>query len=99
MIEKDRPQKAAEWYCSASDTVMIEDRYLQAAEYANKAVKMFLKLKQYDSAIQWSEKAMEYNISGGETRTLSRQIATMIIVQMAKNDNIAAEKVYNQYRG
>lgn len=98
MIEQYRPEKAAEWYGLASDTVMLEDRYLQAAEYSNKAVKMYLKLKQYDNAILWSGKAMDYNISGGETRTLSRQIGTMIIVQLAKNDPIAAEKVYNQYK-
>lgn len=94
MLETIRPEKSAEWYGHASETVLLEDRYLQAAEYANKAVRMYLKLKDYNKAIEWAERAFEnYNLAS-ENRSAGRQICTMVIIHLARDDAIAAEKVY-----
>lgn len=99
MLELVKPEKAAEWYGLASETVLLEDRYLQAAEYANKCVRMYCKLKQYDTAVDWALKAFEsYNL-GGENRSAGRQICTIVIVHLARDDHIAAEKVYRANKG
>ena len=99
MLETIKPEKSAEWYGHCSETVLLEDRYLQAAEYANKAVRMYLKLKQYDNAIEWAEKALEdYNMAS-ENRCAGRQICTIVIIHLARDDHIAAQKVYMANKG
>lgn len=99
MLETIRPEKSAEWYGHASETVLLEDRYLQAAEYANKAVRMYLKLKDYDHAIEWSMRAFEnYNLAS-ENRSAGRQVCQLVIIHLARDDSVAAEKVYLANKG
>lgn len=99
MIESVRPEKSAEWYGHASEVVLLEDRYLQAAEYANKAVRMYLKLRQYDSAIEYAGKALENYTMASENRCAGREISTMVIIHLARDDPIAAQKVYIANKG
>nr|XP_046910798.1 gamma-soluble NSF attachment protein-like [Dermatophagoides farinae] len=94
VLETIKPEKSAEWYGRCYDITMNEDRYLQAAEYANKAVRMYLKLKNYDEAIRLSDKAFEAYITGGEERSAGRQTVTTVIIQLARDDSVAAQKAY-----
>lgn len=99
VLEKIKPEKSAEWYGNAYDVVLTEDRYLQAAEYANKAVRMYLKLKHYDNAVRWAEKAMESYLTGNETRSAGRQVCCIVLIQLAREDQVAAFKIYQANKG
>lgn len=94
-----RPEKSAEWYGHASEVTIIEDRYLQAAEYANKAVRMYLKLKQLDKAIEWANTALQHYISGGEARQTGRQTVVLVILYVAKDDQVGATKIFSANKG
>lgn len=98
MLEKHLPEKAAEWYGLASDTTAIEDRHLQAAEYANKAVRMYLKVQQYDKAVKWAETALASYVDGGESRSAGRQACVIVILHLARDEPIDAQKAYIQYK-
>lgn len=98
MLETIRPEKSAEWYGRCYEIVLNEDRYLQAAEYANKAVRMYLKLKQYENAITWSENAMESYVTGNEERSAGRQVVNTVIIHLARDDHIAAQKAYMAHK-
>ncbi|UXI19407.1 hypothetical protein NH340_JMT05350 [Sarcoptes scabiei] len=99
VLETIRPEKSAEWYGKCYDTVENEDRHLQAAEYANKAVRMYLKLKHYDQAVHWSQKAFESYLTGSEERSAGRQVVTTIIIHLAQDDSVAAQKAYMANKG
>ncbi|KAH9419423.1 hypothetical protein DERP_010635 [Dermatophagoides pteronyssinus] len=94
VLETIKPEKSADWYSRCYDITLNEDRYLQAAEYANKAVRMYLKLKNYDDAIRMSEKAFEAYVTGGEERSAGRQSVVTVIIQLARDDSVAAQKAY-----
>lgn len=99
MLEMVRPEKSAEWYGNASEVTIIEDRYLQAAEYANKAVRMYLKLKQMDKAIEWANTALQHYIAGSEPRQSGRQTVVLVILYVAKDDQVGATKIFNANKG
>ncbi|XP_054164935.1 gamma-soluble NSF attachment protein-like [Oppia nitens] len=99
MIENQRPEKAAEWYGQASEVTMIEDRPKQATEYANKAVRIFLKLKKYDNAIDWLKKAMSYLVESEDNQALGRLYVGLILIQLAREDSVAAEKAFREGKG
>lgn len=99
MLESVKPEKAAEWYGYASEVALLEDRYLTSAEYANKSVRMYLKMKQYDNAIEWAEKALENYTMASENRSAGREVCTMVIIHLARGDPIAAEKVFMNHKG
>lgn len=99
MLETIKPAKAAEWYGYAYDVVLTEDRYLQAAEYANKCVRMFLKSKQYDNAVKWAENAFDSYLAAKEERSAGRLISTLVIILLAKEDVVAAQKAYMKNKG
>jgi tetratricopeptide (TPR) repeat protein len=96
MIESKYPEKAAEWYCQASEVTMIEDRPRQAAEYANKAVRIYLKLKLYDEAVNWIRKAINYLIEAEDNQACGRLVVSLILIQLARDDIVAAQKAYQE---
>jgi tetratricopeptide (TPR) repeat protein len=96
MIESKYPEKAAEWYCQSSEVTMLEDRPRQAAEYANKAVRIYLKLKLYDSAVDWIKKAINYLIEAEDNQACGRLVVCLILVQLARDDIVAAQKAFQE---
>lgn len=96
MIESHNPEKAAQWYGQASEVTMLEDRPRQAAEYANKAVRIFLKLKKYDEAINWLRKAMNYHLEAEDNPSLGRLYIGLILVELAREDIVAAQKAFTE---
>lgn len=94
MIEAKYPEKAAEWYCQASEVTMLEDRPRQAAEYSNKAVRLFLKLKRYDDAVTWLRNAINHLQEVEDFQACGRLVVSIVLVQLAKDDFVAAQKAF-----
>ena len=60
---------------------------------------MYLKLKQYDNAVDWAEKALENYQLASENRSAGRQVSTLVIIHLARDDSIAAQKIYMANKG
>lgn len=60
---------------------------------------MYLKLKRYDQAVHWSQKAFESYLTGSEERSAGRQVVTTIIIHLAQDDSVAAQKAYMANKG
>lgn len=99
MLETVKPEKSAEWYGMASEVTLLEDRYLQAAEYANKAMRMYLKLKQMENTIQWAQTALQHYVAGAEPRQAGRQTVVLVVLYIAKEDSVAAQKIFMANEG
>ena len=51
MLEKDKPEDATGLYEKAAETVSTEDRPNVAAEYMGKAARLYVRTKNFDSAL------------------------------------------------
>ena len=98
MIENHNADKAAQWYGQASEVTMLEDRPRQAAEYANKAVRIYLKLKNYDEAVNWVRKALNYYLEAEDNPSLGRLYIGLILIELAREDVVAAQKAFSEGR-
>jgi len=96
MIESQRPEKAAQWYAQASEVTMLEERPRQAAEYANKSVRIYLKLRQYDGAVEWLRKAMNHTLEADDTQSLGRLYVGLILIELAREDIVSAQKAFRE---
>ncbi|CAG2107666.1 unnamed protein product [Medioppia subpectinata] len=96
MIESNNPEKAAEWYGQASEVTMIEERQRQAAEYANKSVRIYLKLKKYDEAVEWLRKAMNYLLEAEDNQGLGRLYVGLVLIELAREDVVSAQKAFRE---
>jgi len=98
MIESKCPEKAAQFYLSAAEVSMLENRYIQAADYSAKAAVILLKMKNYEAVNDALQKQMEYLQESSVKKTAGRVVAYMILVNLAKEDFVAAQKVFNDYK-
>jgi hypothetical protein len=95
MIENKNPEKAAAFYTQATDVSMIENKPHQAAEFAGKAARMNLKLKKLDEASDMINKQMVYLVEAESDRSCGRIVVCQVIIQLARNDGVAAQKAFN----
>jgi len=96
MIESVKPEKAAEWYSQASEVTMLEERPRQAAEYANKSVRIYLKLRRYEDAIEWLRKAMNHLLEADDRPSLGRLYVGLVLIELAHEDVVSAQKAFRE---
>lgn len=94
MIEPHNPSKAAEFYAVAADISMIEGKNFQGAEFAGKAARMHMKLKNLDAAADALMKQFQLMMETGDERQCGRIVVCQVIVQLARDDYVAAKKTY-----
>lgn len=72
---------------------MTEDRPKQASEYLTKAARLLAKAKNYDDAASTINKAILLLQESGSTGTCGRLVAALVLIQLAKEDQVAAGMV------
>ncbi|XP_074602093.1 gamma-soluble NSF attachment protein-like [Brevipalpus obovatus] len=92
MLEPVNPEKAAEFYRKAVETTLLECRTFQAADYASKAVRVYLKLQRLKDALEMLEKQMECMKEADDQRSLSRLTVHLVLVHLARDDYVAASR-------
>ena len=97
IIEAQRPIKAAQFYLSAADVSIVENRSIQADDYSAKASVIFLKLKDFENASSALQKQMEFLEDSQAKNTAGRVVAYMILVHLAREDFVSAQKAYKDY--
>lgn len=97
LIEKVDPLKAAQLYGQAAEVSSIESKSLQAAEYASKSARVYIKLKNYSEALKMLEKQMALLQEAPDERACGRLVVHLVLVQLSRDDVVAASKVFGDY--
>lgn len=93
-LESVNPEKAAEFYATASDVSMIENKCHQAAEFAAKAARVFMKLKNLDKAAEMVNTQLDHLVEASDLGGCSRVVVCLTIVHLARGDFVAAKKAF-----
>ncbi len=99
ILESKDPQGALQLYEKAAETIMVEDRPKQAAEYLTKVSRLQVKAKLWDKASDTLENAVRMLQEAGSTGTVGRLVCGMVLVELARDDTVAAAKQFAAWGG
>lgn len=99
MIESKNPEEAAKFYIMAWDTAAVEDRPQTAVEYACKGAKLLVRLKKYAEAVQVLQKCVTLSIDTGEPTGCGKLIVFILLLQIAMEDLINANRTFLDAKG
>jgi len=97
MLQQTDPQSSVKLFKEASKVSETEDSIGQAMEYTNKAARLLVKLKRYEEAEEELNHQFELVNDDGPTSNLGRVAVELFLLQLAKDDFVAASKVLNGY--
>lgn len=97
MIEKERPEDATGLYEKAAETVSTEDRPNVAAEYVGKAARLYVRTKNFESAVSCLRREVEWRREAGGQA--GQPVMGLILIELLRGDTVAAEKVFREWGG
>lgn len=97
LVEATEPEMALELYKRAADVVMGEDSPRQAAEYMSKAARILVKLKMYDQATDAIRREIGMHQQIDHMPSIGRLAVVLVLVQLARGDQVAAEKAFKEW--
>ncbi|XP_012279169.1 gamma-soluble NSF attachment protein [Orussus abietinus] len=97
LIESTEPEKALELFQRAADIVMGEDSPRQAAEYMSKVARLLVKLKMYDQAADAVRREIGMHQQIDHIPSVGRLAVALVLVQLARGDQVAAEKAFKEW--
>lgn len=77
-----------------SDTVMIEGKAYQAAEFAAKSARVNMKLKRLDEAAKMTGSQLAHLMQAEDNAQSGRVVVCLIIIHLARDDYVAAKKAF-----
>ena len=97
MLEKDRPEDATGLYEKAAETVSTEDRPNVAAEYMGKAARLYVRTKDFDSAVGCLRREVEWRREAGTQA--GQAVMGLVLIELKRGDRVASEKVFREWGG
>ncbi|XP_033340247.2 gamma-soluble NSF attachment protein [Megalopta genalis] len=97
IIEASNPQDALELYKRAASIVMGEDSPRQAAEYTSKVARLLVKLQMYDEAADAVRREIGMHQQIDHAPSVGRLTVALVLVQLARGDQVAAEKAFKEW--
>ncbi|XP_076759472.1 gamma-soluble NSF attachment protein-like [Xylocopa sonorina] len=97
MMEASNPQEALELFKRASNIVMGEDSPRQAAEYMSKVARLLVKLQIYDEAADAIRREIGMHQQIDHAPSVGRLTVALVLVQLARGDQVAAEKAFKEW--
>ncbi|CAD7078536.1 unnamed protein product [Hermetia illucens] len=97
VLEANSPEAALRLYQHAIEVVMNEDSTRQAAEYASKISRLMVKLGMYDQAADALRREIGLNQQTESYGAIGRLAVVLVLVQLARGDNVAAEKAFKEW--
>ncbi|KAI4495297.1 hypothetical protein M0804_001498 [Polistes exclamans] len=97
MIESTQPEQALELFKRAADIVMGEDSPRQAAEYMSKVARLLVKLQSYDQAADAIRREIGMHQQIDHIQSVGRLAVALVLVQLARGDQVAAEKAFKEW--
>lgn len=77
----------------------IEDRPRQAAEFCAKYSRLLVRLKMFDKAADAIRREISINQQSENTAAIGRLVVALVLVQLAREDYVAAEKAFKEWGG
>ncbi|XP_017763786.1 PREDICTED: gamma-soluble NSF attachment protein-like [Eufriesea mexicana] len=97
MIEATQPQDALELFKRAANIVMGEDSPSQGAEYMSKVARLLVKLQMYDEAADAIRREIGMHLQTEHISSVGRLTVALVLVQLARGDQVAAEKAFKEW--
>ncbi|XP_043286153.1 gamma-soluble NSF attachment protein-like isoform X2 [Venturia canescens] len=97
MIESTDPEGALPLFQRAAEIVMGEDSPRQAAEYMSKVARIMVKLKMYDQAADAIRREIGMHQAIEHAPSVGRLAVVLVLVQLARGDQVAAEKAFKEW--
>lgn len=97
-IESVRPEAAAEFYTTAAEVSMIENKSHQAAEFSSKAARIHLKLKNLKKAADLLRMQLSHLTECADLGGSGRALVCLVLVLLATDDFVAAQRAFNENR-
>ncbi|XP_058799575.1 gamma-soluble NSF attachment protein-like [Phymastichus coffea] len=99
MLESTQPEQALELYRRACDVVLGEDSPRQAAEYISKVARISVRLGMYDQAADAVRREIGMHQQIDHQPSVGRLAVALVLVQLARGDQVAAEKAFKEWGG
>ncbi|VDD74958.1 unnamed protein product [Mesocestoides corti] len=100
-LEGKLPEQSAKFYENAAETSELEEKYLQAADFAGQAARVWTSVKRFDEADRLLRYQMTLSLQGatGENVQLAYQVCgkavvALVVIKLYLEDSVAAGKVY-----
>lgn len=94
------PEKAIGIYLKAADTVGLEDEPRKAIDHIAMAARLQVRCKKWDEAVVTLNKVLHIMSSlDGYAAVAGRNAAGLVMVQLMREDHIAATKAFEMYGG
>ncbi|XP_076170002.1 gamma-soluble NSF attachment protein-like [Ptiloglossa arizonensis] len=97
ILEASQPQEALELFKRAANVVMGEDSVYQAAEYMSKVARILVKLQMYDEAADAIRREIGMRQQLDHGPSVGRLTVALVLVQLARADQVAAEKAFKEW--
>ncbi|CAD1477230.1 unnamed protein product, partial [Heterotrigona itama] len=97
MMEATQSQDALELFKRAANVVLGEDNPRQAAEYTSKMARLLVKLQMYDEAAAAIRREIGMLKKADHTPSIGRLTVALVLVQLARGDQVAAEKAFKEW--
>ena len=97
MMESKDAHKALDLFKRAATVVMGEDSPRQAAEYMSKVARLLVKLQMYDEAADAIRREIGMHQAIDHAPSVGRLTVVLVLVQLARGDQVAAEKAFKEW--
>lgn len=97
ILEATEPEQALQLFQRAADVVMSEDSPRQAAEYMSKVARILVKVKMYDEAADAIRREIGMHQQIDHAPSVGRLAVALVLVQLARGDQVAAEKAFKEW--
>jgi gamma-soluble NSF attachment protein len=81
----------------SSSIFQIEDSSRQATEYASKVARILVKLNMFDQAADSIRREIGLHQESEQTGAIGRLAVALVLVQLAREDCVAAEKAFKEW--
>ncbi|VDK39076.1 unnamed protein product [Taenia asiatica] len=102
-LEGNMPEDSARFYECAADTSEVEEKYLQAADFAGQSARLWTRLRRFDEAdrlLRYQMRLCSLGASGENVHTAyqacGKAVVALVVLKLVQEDSVAAGKVYEE---
>ncbi|EZA51079.1 hypothetical protein DMN91_002579 [Ooceraea biroi] len=96
ILEATQPHQALELFRRAVDITVGEDNPRHAAEYISKTARLLVRLQMYDDAADAIRNEIGMYQEIKHMQSIGRLTVALVLVQLARGDQVAAEKAFKE---
>lgn len=99
IVEPTLPEHALNLYRHAVEVTQLEDHARQAGEYQSKVSRILVRLRRFDEAAEALRHEIGIAVQTESAGVIGRLTVALVLVQLAREDSVAGEKVFREFGG